>query len=164
MTYKPNWERIRAHYKHNEKAIHQAGANDWGIDPYAWDSDAGIELTPIEESLWQDIRAIGAVMYPQFPVGRRFVDFGNPCAKVAIECDGRAFHQDAAADAQRQREIEHEGWTVYRISGRACKKDHITLIDDMGRQRLTLSEPYLFIQEIADRHCIRLWAPRKLAA
>jgi very-short-patch-repair endonuclease len=118
-----DWDRIRAHYKRHEAAIKAAGASAWGIDAYAWDHNADIRLTPIEAWLWSDIRAIGAVLYPQYPVGRRFVDFGNPVAKVAIECDGAKFHQDKEADAKRQGEIEALGWTVYRLTGRECRTD-----------------------------------------
>lgn len=116
-----DWDRIRAHYKRHEAAIQAAGASEWGIDAYAWEEVA--RMTPIEAWLWADIRAIGAVLYPQYPVGRRFVDFGNPVAKVAIECDGAKFHQDKEADDKRQREIEALGWTVYRVTGRECRTD-----------------------------------------
>lgn len=159
-----NWERIRAHYRHNEMAIHQAGASEWGIDPYAWDHDAGIQMTPIEAWLWSDIRAVGAVLYPQYPVGRRFVDFGNPVARVAIECDGAQFHQDAAADAQRQREIEALGWTVYRLTGRECRTDDYSAEDDVGRLRHFTGAAYRRIADIAEAHGLRLWAPRQRLA
>lgn len=164
MSQAPNWERIRAYYRHNEMAIHQAGASCWGIDPYAWDHDAGIRMSPIEAALWCDIRAVGVVLYPQYPVGRRFVDFGNPVAKVAIECDGAAWHVDAEADAQRQREIESKGWTVYRITGRDCNDDGKQPADDHGNVRYLASVGYRMVQGIAEAHGIRLWAPRSKVA
>lgn len=158
LKYRPNWDRIRGHYKHHAMAIHQAGRHSWGIDPYAWDSDAGIEMTPIEAALWADIRAVGAVFYPQFPVGRRFVDFGNPCAKVAIECDGAQWHTDAEADAARQAEIESIGWTVYRVTGKVCKTDDSVSVDLDGKHRPQLGEAYRRIKEISEAHRIRLWS------
>jgi hypothetical protein len=36
--------------------------------------------------------SVALVLYPQYPVGRYFVDFGNPVHKVAIECDGARWH------------------------------------------------------------------------
>lgn len=113
-------EAIRDHYRRHADAIRAAGKNQYGIDPYAWDSL--VSMTPIEWPMWQDIRSIGMVMYPQYPVGRFFVDFGNPVAKVAIECDGAAWHQDKAADKRRQDKIESMGWTVYRFTGRQCRQ------------------------------------------
>lgn len=157
--HSPNWERIRAHYRHNAMAIHQAGASEWGIDPYAWDHDAGIKMSPIESALWHDIRAVGVVLYPQYPVGRRFVDFGNPCAKVAIECDGAQFHQNADADQRRQREIEALGWTVYRLTGRECKTVGAEWEDDNGSPRYTPGEAHQRIARISEVHGIRLWGP-----
>ena len=70
-----------------------------------------------------DIRAADLVMYPQYPIKGYFVDFANPAAKVCIECDGSQWHQDTEKDAIRQRNIEAQGWTMYRITGRACKTD-----------------------------------------
>jgi len=154
------WDSIRTFYTHHAMVIHQAGASQFGIDPYAWEHDAGIKLTPIERALWSDIRAAGAVLYPQYPVGRRFVDFGNPCAKVAIECDGAQWHTDIEADKRRQREIEAHGWTVYRFTGRECNEDSRWTEDEFGRSVYLISDTYRRLSEIAEDHGIRLWKPR----
>lgn len=119
----PNdWKRIRTHYANWHDQIMAAGRNEWGCDAYAWD-EGFISLTPIEEWLWADIRANDAVMYPQYPVGRVFVDFANPVAKVAIECDGAAYHTDKAKDAARDAGLHQLGWTVYRFPGWLCATD-----------------------------------------
>lgn len=150
-----DWQCIREHYRRNTLAIYRAGAADWGLDPYAWEHDAGIVLSPIERMLWIDIRAVGVVLYPQYPVARRFVDFGNPVARVAIECDGAAWHQDPAKDAARQAEIEANGWTVYRITGKGCATDTQHGEDGDGRQVVQIGQARRFIQTIAERHRIR---------
>lgn len=153
-----DWDRIRAFYRENEANILSAGPGQWGIDPYAWDFEAGVRMTPIEFALWGDIRSLSAILYPQYPVGRRFVDFGNPCARVAIECDGRAFHQDEKADRQRQAEIESYGWTVYRFTGRECFLDTKEVEDENGVSRYAPGDTYLRMREIVERHGIRLKA------
>lgn len=76
--------------------------------------------TPIEAAVWDVIRLEGVVLYPQYPVAGYFVDFGHPVAKVAVECDGKAYHKDYQRDQERQLRIEAEGWTVYRLTGREC--------------------------------------------
>ena len=113
---------IRSFYKMAEADILNAGRAEWGIDPY--EVDWLMVFTPIENALWYDIRMSGAVLYPQYPVLNYFVDFGNPVAKVAIECDGAAFHRDTAKDEARQRAIEAAGWSVYRLSGKECLTDY----------------------------------------
>lgn len=113
-----NWDLIRRYYADHSPAIVEAGKNNWGIDPYMWESV--MSMTPIERAFWNDIREEGCVLYPNYPVGRFFVDFANPCARVAIECDGKLFHQDHDKDAARQAEIESMGWRVFRIAGRQC--------------------------------------------
>ena len=113
---------IRSFYKLASADIVKAGRAEWGVDPY--EVDWLMVFTPIENALWYDIRGAGAVLYPQYPVLNYFVDFGNPVAKVAIECDGAAFHRDTAKDEARQRAIEAAGWSVYRLSGKECLTDY----------------------------------------
>jgi hypothetical protein len=88
------------------------------IDPYF--ADWPSIFTPIEMQMWFLVRAHSTPYYPQFPVGRFFVDFGNPHKRLAIECDGRRWH-DPDRDLKRDTELlEEHGWTVVRFSGRAC--------------------------------------------
>jgi very-short-patch-repair endonuclease len=149
------FERIAAHYASIEDDIRRTPANRWATDPYAW--HAVVSMTPIEASLWSDIRIEGVVMYPQFPVGRFFVDYGNPVAKVAIECDGKQFHTDKAKDDARQREIEALGWTVYRLSGAACNTtDTYDMDDDSGIERLIPGPARRLIRLISDKHNVSL--------
>lgn len=78
-------------------------------------------FTPIEKDAWHYIRMYGLPMFPQYPIGRFFVDFGDPCQRIAIECDGKAFH-DEAKDRKRDAALLDQGWTVYRFSGSALWK------------------------------------------
>jgi Protein of unknown function (DUF559) len=149
-----SFERALRHYNRHAGEIMANPANRWAIEPYAWEFDAGLKLTPIERSLWSDIRAESAVFYPQFPVGPYFVDFGNPVAKVAVECDGAEWHLDSAKDAKRQRQIEAMGWAVYRISGSDCKKAETYAADEQGCERVEFGPARQFIREIVRRHGI----------
>lgn len=74
-------------------------------------------FTPIEKNVWRDIRYLGLPFYPQFPIGKYFVDFADPLMKIVIEVDGKEFHKDHEKDLARQREIESKGWEVIRIPG-----------------------------------------------
>lgn len=112
---------LRRFYKLADSEIKRAGRAEWGIDPY--EIDWLSVFTPIERALWHDIRAANAVLYPQYPAGRFFVDFGNPVAKVAVECDGAAYHTDKAKDEARDAELRGLGWTVYRLTGSQCIRD-----------------------------------------
>lgn len=142
-----DWNRIRQHYAGAMDLILAEQPNEWAIDAYAWE-DAGIHMTPIEVWLWADIRQAGVVMYPQFPVAGFFVDFGNPRAKVAIECDGRDYHLDKQKDIARDRVLEGMGWTVYRLTGSECRQE----FDD--RYRIE-SPGQRLMQRIADNHRVQ---------
>lgn len=119
------FEEALQHYKANMGQIMAAGSSDWGVDPYEW--ECFTNMTPIESALWSAIRQVGIVMYPQFPIGPFFADFCNPVAKVVIECDGAAWHQDKEKDARRQRFIEEQGYTVLRITGKQCLDESYAL-------------------------------------
>ena len=74
-------------------------------------------FSPIEMMAWYDIRGAGTPLYPQYPVGGVFVDFGNPWAKVALELDGKAFHE-GGLDRERDEKLLALGWHVYRVPGK----------------------------------------------
>lgn len=150
----PNWDRVRRYYRRHGQSILDAGANSWGLDPYQWEFEAKIELTPIERMFWFDVRAEGVVLYPQYPVGRFFVDFGNPVARVAIECDGALWHVNAARDAERQAELEAMGWSVYRITGSDCWRDDIE--DENCTRVVEVSPGRQLLRKVCAEHDIAL--------
>lgn len=140
------FERALYFYRQQNPAILAAPRNEWAMDPYAW--DGLIHMTPIEKLLWGDIRDANAVFYPQYPVERFFVDFANPVAKVAIECDGAAYHTDVEKDMRRDARLRELGWSVYRITGRECH----TEFDDETREYGYARQ---FIDRIAQDHKLK---------
>lgn len=57
------------------------------------------------------------MMFPQVPVGGYFVDFGDPIRKIALEADGRDWH-DRDKDTARDGDLwANHGWRVYRVKG-----------------------------------------------
>lgn len=106
------WALIREYYSLRAPYI-QMGHR---ISPYEL-SALHDHLTPIERELWIDIRRLGLPLYLQYPVGRRFVDFGDPVQRIAIEADGAAFHS-ADDDKARDQELMAQGWLTLRIAGR----------------------------------------------
>lgn len=130
-----NWDGLVKFYAARHADIMAERSDEWALDPYEWDGKGLLRMTPIEEWLWADLRAEGAVMYPQYPVGGFFVDFGNPVAKVAIECDGAAYHLDKEKDAARDRRLGDLGWMVYRLTGKQCKTDFDEETMELGYAR-----------------------------
>lgn len=148
MTFTPNkWNEIRAFYRDFTPLIMAAPKNEWAADAYEWCSKDMIFMTPIESWFWHDIRACDAVLYPQYPVLDFFVDFANPKAKMAIECDGAAYHADKEKDAARGKRLADIGWSIYRISGAHCRKDSD---EETGAPSIA----HLFMQRICDIHGI----------
>lgn len=149
MSDSGKWLKIKEHYALFGPIILAGVSHEWEIDPYAWDyAGSGINMTPIERNLWADARNVGAILYPQWPTCGYFLDFANPVAMVGIECDGAAYHTDKERDAKRQRHLEDNGWTIYRISGRDCNTD----FDDETKESSAATK---FIEEICSKHDIR---------
>lgn len=103
------WEQVKGPIMRGER-----------VSPYWFDWD----MTPIEHNVWCDIRYHGLPFYPQVPVGRFFVDFGDPVLKIAIEADGKQYHNHER-DLARDHELWEEfGWRTYRATGaKTFRKD-----------------------------------------
>lgn len=117
---------IAAHYREASKSINEAAQDQWGCDIYAFDWLSMFSF--IENKAWQEIRSLGIVMYPQYPIGKFFVDFASPQKKIVIECDGVAYH-DKQKDDVRDQELIANGWTVYRIPGSKFMRQHFDIDD-----------------------------------
>lgn len=119
QTQQERWEGLKVFYAFYLDEILQSPHRRWVIDPY--ELPFLNHASPIEQDAWQCIRIHGLVMYPQFPTCGFFLDYAHPVIKVAIEMDGKEWH-DAAKDAARDRNLIAEGWTIYRIPGGHCKR------------------------------------------
>jgi len=124
ITYN-QFEEIKEMYVWFEKEIFdrysKTNNHSRWVDPYSTGIDFLHSYSPIEMMAWQVIRGYGhAPFYPQYPVGKYFLDFGNPIVKVGIECDGKEFHTDKEKDFKRDTELQELGWTIYRITGADC--------------------------------------------
>lgn len=119
--WRERFNAIRARYAEYKKLVSQ-GHESWEHgDPYAVADWINI-FTPIEQAAWSDIRGLPFTVWPQFPVGKYFVDFAIVHKKIAIECDGAAYH-NAEKDALRDADLRGMGWLVVRIPGRDCWTD-----------------------------------------
>lgn len=125
MDFKERFKVIRDYYRRELPAMlaeyEKTGCMDF--DPYELDFTG--DMTPIENSVWYDIRTTPIQMYPQIPALNYFLDFANPFIKVAIECDGKEWH-DPEKDAKRDARLIAEGWTIYRIPGSKCMRIRMT--------------------------------------
>lgn len=87
------------------------------VNPYFLDWD----FTPIERLAWMDIRGGGIPMYPQFPIGRAFIDFADPILKIGVELDGAAYHEHKK-DLARDMHLAKQGWRIFRVKGKDAVK------------------------------------------
>lgn len=113
-------DNIKQHYTEITPRIMGRLRGQW-VAPYTDLVDWNRMFSPIEEQTWMALRSFGhCPLYPQYPVDRFFLDFGNPKMKVAIECDGKEWHMDKEKDARRDKILLENGWHVFRIGGADC--------------------------------------------
>jgi len=79
-------------------------------------SDQLPPMTPIEMRLFEALQKKRIPAEPQFRVGRYTLDFALPSLGIAIEADGRGWH-DSVRDRQRDEELRVHGWHTVRFSG-----------------------------------------------
>jgi very-short-patch-repair endonuclease len=124
-TSKPaRWELLREIYQIQLPIIRQRR-----IDPNFVDWDK--LFTPIERAAWIDIRANGIPLYPQVPVLRYFVDFGDPVKKIAVELDGKDWH-NAHDDERRDNDLLRIGWRTFRIRGKKTTGSKVDIFDELS--------------------------------
>lgn len=90
--------------------------------------------TPIEFAAWAAIRAKGQLpLYPQFPVDKYFIDFGNPYYRVGIELDGKDWH-NTGKDRERDENLYRQGWKIFRISGKEMYRTNYGWYGDLFKE------------------------------
>jgi len=71
-------------------------------------------------------------MYPEYPIGRYFVDFADILKRIAVEVDSFAYHRDYEKDIKRQYVIEKMGWKLFRIKSPMTFLDRDDFVDEDG--------------------------------
>lgn len=111
-------DRVADNYAALAKRV-EAGADDWfSFCPYEI-ADWLTVLTEPEFGAWQDIRSNGLPLWPRLPVGDFIVSFGNPAAKVALQCGVESDGIDVA-QLRADHWLKQLGWRVFRVSFERC--------------------------------------------
>jgi very-short-patch-repair endonuclease len=76
--------------------------------------------SPLERMLYYAIRhEYKGKIIPQYPFGPYWMDFAIPSRKLALECDGKAYHSSRKMiehDKKRDAYMIRRGWKVLRFS------------------------------------------------
>jgi hypothetical protein len=112
--------------------------------------------TWLEEKMgWYLTEKLGIDVECQYPIeksidsmGRQryyFADFAIKGHKIIIECDGENWHKDIEADAERQKFIESQGYTVLRFTGKEIKENLEACGQEILRVLANHNDEYTFI-------------------
>lgn len=82
--------------------------------------------SPIERQLFDALTFHGYAVTTQVSCGKYRIDIALVGPRIAIECDGKAFHsspEQKAHDRRKNAYLRKNGWTVLRFSGRMISRD-----------------------------------------
>lgn len=86
------------------------------------------------ERLFYKLACLDLRLMPQHPVGKYRLDFSIPDKMIAIELDGHDYHKTVdqrTHDAQRDRWLSKQGWTVLRFTGKEVFHNPGKCIDEI---------------------------------
>ncbi len=100
-------------------------------------------VSPIEDAFWRAheklrLRPLNGLVR-QYKVGQYRLDFALPRQMIGIELDGHRTHSTTraiAADRQRQRWLEAQGWYIIRFGGLEVFQD----VDGCVREAAALAQ------------------------
>lgn len=76
----------------------------------------------IEKRLYNELKKNGFNPIPQVKCGPYRIDIAIPEYRLAIECDGKAYHsspEQKKHDARKNYYLKKNGWKVCRLSGKS---------------------------------------------
>ncbi|MFT4416780.1 endonuclease domain-containing protein [Fredinandcohnia humi] len=82
--------------------------------------------SPIEARLYGALTTQGYYVQTQVPCGKYRIDIALTQYKLAIECDGKAYHsspKQKAHDRMKDKYLRKNGWKVLRFSGRQIYRE-----------------------------------------
>lgn len=82
--------------------------------------------SPIERRLYDCLKFRGELVKTQVPCGKYRIDIALPAYRIAIECDGKAYHstkEQKARDSRKNAYLRKQGWKVLRFSGSRITRD-----------------------------------------
>jgi very-short-patch-repair endonuclease len=88
--------------------------------------------SPIERRLYDTLQILGYYVQTQVPCGKYRIDLALPTYKIAIECDGKAYHstpEQKAHDRRKDAYLRKHGWKVLRFNGRMIYQDLSAVIE-----------------------------------
>ena len=85
--------------------------------------------TYIEERMENLLNKMGVDYAFQYPILRYDVDFALPELGIAIECDGKYWHQDKDKEKKRDERIKEQGWDIFHFTGSEIN-NQITQVED----------------------------------
>lgn len=106
--------------------------------------------SPIERRLYDCLKFRGEIVKTQVPCGKYRIDIALTAHRIAIECDGKAYHstpEQKAHDRRKNAYLRRHGWKVLRFSGSRITKDLKGIIARIEKEKALNSESLVLTEE-----------------
>ncbi|WP_423410231.1 endonuclease domain-containing protein [Heyndrickxia sp. MSNUG] len=93
--------------------------------------------SPIERRLFDALVFRGYTVSTQVPCGKYRIDLALVGPRIAIECDGKAYHsspEQKAHDRRKDAFLRKNGWKVLRFSGRQITRGLHYVLDKIEKE------------------------------
>ncbi len=119
-----NFKKIRKGY---EQDFHNSSMN--GSKKLSFQHEDWISvLDKPQRDVFSEIKSVGVWLFPFYPIGNSFINFGNPFSRIGIEIIYKNYKKEKEIRIQ---EFEKKGWEVHKIDS-----IHDTLsIEDLYRKK-----------------------------
>lgn len=100
--------------------------------------------SPIERRLYEVLKVQGEYIRTQVPCGRYSIDIALPAYRIAIECDGEAYHsspKQKAHDRRKNAYLKANGWKVLRFTGKRIYKDMPGILKRIEKEKGPAPDP-----------------------
>ena len=123
MKQKPDFDSIKLLYEKSYSKALQTSSQKISTDVEDWYS----VMNEVQFNVYNDIKYVGIFLYPLYPIGDYFIDFGNPFAKIGIEI----LYKDYGLSAKQDRInfFEANDWKVYTIESKNTYLNAFELFD-----------------------------------
>lgn len=103
-----NFNQIKKDYEQEFSDQSKKGSDKLSFHVEDWNN----VLDKSQLEIFREIKSIGVWLFPFYPIGNQFVNFGNPFSKVGIEIIYNNFKQEKEIKIQ---EFEKIGWEIHKI-------------------------------------------------
>jgi len=141
-----DFKRIKLEYEREFSDQSKKGSDHLSFHVEDWPN----VLNEIQIEIFREIKSVGVCLYPFYPIGDSFINFGNPFSKIGLEIIYKDYIQEKE---NKINEFKKKGWKVYKINTNHDRSTLEELFKRKYKRDLENDEDYFnFLDENKDNN------------